>query len=340
MTGAHTAPLLVAGALLIVSAASLIGQSDNHYLSELPGGVTALVEPSDRSLHGMSAADAVAYERALGRIRGVLLEQPVFHPLLGADVRGYFRTDHQRSRIAASPVPGYGVMKYYPAVLYRKSGKPGWLIATTDEVVVYVNNPVGGFGRLNALRDRADYFYEPERTGEIGGLPLFRGELACEYVVLSQSGHLPWIPVTREEYVREWTADWQKRVDGYAGDTVSPRVVARHKEILAAMPPDERRMQARHFGSRDPLGPPMPPPGSREGKPLVKADPEWFDKSLPRSAVQLVIVKFWYSGEIDPDRPAPTRGGQVSALRVWDTLHRSDWKAIRERIFGPKESIP
>ena len=48
-------------------------------------------------------------------------------------------------------------------------------------------------------------------------------------------------------------------------------------------------------------------------------------------------MKFWYSGEIDADHPAPTEYGQVSPLRMWEALHDSNGKEVATGLAsGPR----
>lgn len=319
--------------LLLAASAVVAAQGSIHYLQDSIGTASVAISPVDRTLHALTAADAAALERNLARVRDLLLAQPVFHPLIGARVRGDFRTEELRADTAKAPVPARAALNFLPAVLYAKSG-PGWAVDTSDQVVVYVNNPTGGLELLNGLSSDQPYFYEPARAGEMDGFPVFRGQLACEYIVLSRSGRLPWVPVTREEYVQTWTRIWQARADSAPADTMSPKIVARHKAVLAAMSPEERAMQARSFGTEDPFAPTLAPPGSTKGHPLVKADPAWFDASVRRTAIQLIVVKFWYSGELDPDHPGPSEWGSVSPLRVWETLHHSNWREIGAALEG------
>jgi hypothetical protein len=60
----------------------------------------------------------------------------------------------------------------------------------------------------------------------------------------------------------------------------------------------------------------------------VKANPQWNDPALPRTAFQLITLRFQYAGDLDPDRPGLTEFGDASPLRVWETLHKTDWKAV------------
>ncbi len=149
-------------------------QGSIHYLQDSLGTATVAISPANRTLHALTAADAAALERNLARVRDLLLAQPVFHPLIGARVRGDFRTDERRADTAKAPVPAHAALNFLPAVLYAKSG-PGWAVDTSDQVVVYINNPTGGLEPLNGLPSDEQYFYEPARTGEMDGFPVFRG---------------------------------------------------------------------------------------------------------------------------------------------------------------------
>jgi hypothetical protein len=78
------------------------------------------------------------------------------------------------------------------------------------------------------------------------------------------------------------------------------------------------------------MGPLLAAAGSTDGLPIAKANPAWLDPSRPRSAVQLITLRFHYDGgDIDPDNPtAEPRGGDYGARRVWETLHNSNWTTV------------
>lgn len=84
-------------------------------------------------------------------------------------------------------------------------------------------------------------------------------------------------------------------------------------------------MPARYL-AHDPMQPMLAPVGSSLGQPLVKANPEWYDPALPRTAFQLISLRFQYAGDLDFEHPESTRN--VDALRVWQMLLTSDWGAI------------
>jgi len=208
------------------------------------------------------------------------------------------------------------------------------------------------------------FYYERKPAGQLHGVPVYRNKInSCEYIVLSSTGKIPWIPLTREEYMTHCIGEIEKIVaeetkngpqidkdalallppedratlEKLAADNVALKLakqrLKRHQEVLAQMSPQERAAQARygHLGDEDLFGPELALVG-QEGDGYIKANPEWFDPSRPRSDLQLMIVKFDYSS-MDPDHPAiNARTGDACDLRLWETLHKLDWKAISQAL--------
>lgn len=316
---------LVTCALLLLLPFQTDRSGGNVYLSDTPGTVDVTVLRGNTVLHGLGPADAATFFRYVEELRAVLLAQPVFNPPTGVRIGGDFRLDIARAEIPRAPVPAVGRLRFYPSLVNPKSGRPGFLIATTDEVVVFINRPAGD---LESFRlGSAKFFDEPKRAGEINGFPIFRGELDCEYVLINRTGAVPWMPVTREELTRVSIGFWQGVERDSPQGGMPAQAVARHQAVLAAMSAEERGMQARYLPN-DALGPPLAPVHTQDGSPLVKANPAWFDPALPRTTIQMLLVKFWYSGNLDPDHPGPDSDRSVSPLRVWEALHHSNWKAI------------
>jgi len=202
------------------------------------------------------------------------------------------------------------------------------MIETTLEINVTGNVPDGGLDPMGLAGARPKLSYGPRRTGELNGFPVYRTTSGDEILVLTRSTVPPWVPVTREEYANIWMRIWQKKAAGSPGVALFAQVVERHRETLAKMTAEERRMPARHFPqAQDQTGPPLPAAGSSYGVPVVKANPQWYAPALPRTAFQLITLRFRYAGDLDPDRPALAESGDASALRVWEALRKTDWKA-------------
>ena len=107
------------------------------------------------------------------------------------------------------------------------------------------------------------------------------------------------------------------------------RRLERHRAVLAAMSSSERQAQAMYLRKEDdPFGPDLALNGSPYAWPLVIVNPEWYDPSWPRSAVQLISVIFDYATSFDPDHPQPDEDGGVESLRLSRMKATGDWKAL------------
>jgi len=47
---------------------------------------------------------------------------------------------------------------------------------------------------------------------------------------------------------------------------------------------------------------------------VVMANPDYFDPSLPRTAVQLIACEFDFLGAVDAGEPGPAQGGMMERL--------------------------
>lgn len=294
------------------------------FLHEHPGKMSATVTGSHIAL---TKTEATAYKRNLERLRDLLARQPVFRSPRGVEIIGYFRPNDQQPKTNKVPIPGFAYLRFHFYYLAKKTGKPVHICCTTDEVFISVNDPDKGIDSCTVPGFPGTVFYEPKQTGTLAGFPVYQLQNGNEVIVLNKSGVPPWIPLTREEYIKAYLANWQKQAaDAPAIDTITPVIVSNHQATLAAMSADEKKMQARQYGW-DPMEPTLAPVGSDEGQPLVRTNPAWFDPKLPRAAVQMITLRF-YTGNLDHDRPGPTEHGDIAPYRVWQALHTSDWSAI------------
>ncbi len=313
------------------------GAGKSVFMPDELGRVDIDIEQTNRDVHGLTRADAAAVEENLRRLRDLLMNQRLFHPLRGVRVRGYARLENERAASRLAPIPAYVYMQFFPAFMDRQTGKLAWRSQTPYEITAYLNKPAGGLEPLDAPGLETPLFFEPLRTTAISGFPVFSGRLGCEYIVLGRKTGLPWMPVTREEFLRLWARIWEKKALMSPNDPALRSMAARPLEILDMMKDEDRKAQARYFPqarANDPAAPPLAPAGSIEGLPLVKENPAWYDPALPRTAVQLVSVRFWYAGDLSADRPGLTKEGNPAPLRVWETLHRSDWTRVSTILGG------
>lgn len=325
----------LAGALLLpllVSMPCKAGEFD--FLTDHPGSFSASVTISPGSPQKLlSKGDAATFKRNLEKLRNVLARQPVFNPPQGVEVIGYFRQHDQLPKTNRVPVPGFGYLRFHFYHRDQNSGKAVRICCTTDEMHVIVNDPDQGLDTFGASGFPTKAFYQPHQVGELAGYPVYRMDNGDEVIVLSRTKVPPWVPVTREEYVKAGLASWQKSAAESELDPISPQVARNHQAALAGMSAEELTMQALYYPA-DPFQPTLAPVGSDEGRPLVRSNPAWFDPKLPRSAVQLLTIRFHYTGNLNHDNPGATEHGDIAPYRVWQALHTSDWAEIGNVVTG------
>jgi|GEM_PF-2148982 len=304
-----------------------LAAAEFEFLPDHPGGFSATATVSNVPVRKLSKADAAAFKKKLEQLRNLLAKQPALQAPKGVEIIGYFRPLDEFPTAQNLPVPGFGYLRFH--FYHRaKNGKPVRICCTTDEIHASINDPDQSFEVYGSREFATKTFYEPDLVGQVDGFPLYRTAGGDELLVFSRGTARPWLPVTREEYVTAWLTFWQKQVqESVPQDTITPEIVRRHQQALAQMKPEERTMQARSL-TWDVYEPTLAPVGSAEGRPLVRVNPDWFDPSLPRSAIQLLVLRFSTTGLMDPIQPGPSKTGSVSAYRVWQVLHSSNWKEV------------
>jgi hypothetical protein len=188
------------------------------------------------------------------------------------------------------------------------------------------------------LRDsmNREIFYQARAVGEAQGHPIYEGSRGLEFVILTRGQRPVWTPLTQEEFltlsIRSTESQLKELRDSGLGEQEPAKLLvarlARHKAVLAAMSPAQRGAQAMYLRNEDPREPDLAPQGSKEARPLIIVNPEWFDPSLPKSAIQLISVTFEYGPSFDPNDPKPGEDGSVEALRLWEMKRTLDWKSI------------
>lgn len=101
------------------------------------------------------------------------------------------------------------------------------------------------------------------------------------------------------------------------------------RETLNAMTPAERAAPAYYLDNGNPLEPQLAPAGSDEGQPIVVINPDYFDEKLPRTAIQLLAIR--YSGEwvSNPDWKSTCDGRHPSYLLMHQVVNKTDWGRIK-----------
>jgi hypothetical protein len=330
---------------------------DNVYVNDVPGKTNIIVETANTPRYGLKPAEAAAFHANLRRLRDLLMAQPAINSPLGVDIDGWIRADGGGQAVKTAPVRGGGYCNYYPYVLGSKTKQPGRMIASVWTFNVYINDPAGAFEMDGKL------FYEPKPAGQINGFPLYRTSQSREIIVLSSTGKPLWFPLTRQEYIQlriqgiekelaeaklelsknrlkinsnelallspKDRAEIEKVLTNDSAVELHKKRLQLHQEALARMSPQDLAAQAQHGnpGDENYLGPDLAPIGKEGiGRPYVKVNPDWLNPSRPRTDIQLIIVGFSYG--MDADHPKIGEDGCAADLRLWETLHKSDWNVI------------
>lgn len=177
--------------------------------------------------------------------------------------------------------------------------RDGTLLVTLNEPRTLLGNPVGGDAELEA-------FEAPALVGRVAGFPEYAHALGT-FVMLSDTGTAPWIPVTiaealdvEERRLREMHREWARREARYPGQDAGTG------DALAAQVEDLRVYRA-SFSARQLQGPASPngrrPSGitrvdDQSGRALVKVDPAY--RRLDPNRVHLIFVARTVGPAADP----------------------------------------
>lgn len=115
--------------------------------------------------------------------------------------------------------------------------------------------------------------------------------------------------------------------------TMLGRRLAEHRRVLAAMPPAEQAAQAVYLANDDPYGVDLAPIGQTAyGRPLVVINPAYFDKSLPRSAMQIITVQsgyLFFDDNLAEDSCLLVNPGSILLRK---TLRETPWRQIQKLL--------
>lgn len=69
------------------------------------------------------------------------------------------------------------------------------------------------------------------------------------------------------------------------------------------------------------------------GEPMVSFDPNYYDRSRPRSDIQAIMVDFTFGGDELADIPPPFRDpSQISRHAMWEFARQVDWQAVAAMV--------
>ncbi len=305
---------------------------------------TPLTVNLPRVRFGPSAAEARAMKVQLDSLVAVLRRSPLL-----ADPRGFetvgsetVAEDEMRESWGPGWQPVKGSLLIIPLLWYRQCDSCPPL--RSDEgrgAQLGINSfgllmPGGGVGGCGGPR----VFTEPREIGRVGGFPVYgNGAL-----LIAARDVPPFIPITRSEWI-DAQINATKNARGCLRP--DPRQAAWYDSIRGSWSPEERAMEAWEWGTtRQERGVPfqlLGRPGAPGSRRYVRINPALLDSTLPRTAMQTVVVTLRLSGR-DPRtfprgtrQPAPcsepiprSADPSLDALAVHEGIWCAvDWTAVR-----------
>lgn len=243
------------------------------------------------------------------------------------DLRGI---EGRYSKKTVDPAPGAHILhysitaaffNYYCLPAQNQTSPYHGQIRLADETgtwIYFYFNSMGPFGNESASLGREmgaangrPIFILPKAEGEWKGHRLFLptvNQQKSGAIILSRPGRSPFVPVSRDEFLRAREKVAQKYLDDAIAKTGSTALASKERQrqlddlkgFLASMSSTE--LQSPAFvveWSASPLRGRVFGTEASGARPLVTVDPAFVDQSQPQSAVQLIVV-YWREDESVP----------------------------------------
>jgi len=208
------------------------------------------------------------------------------------------------------------------------------------EAELYFNDPDriwnGDAGVV--LPDGRKTLRQPEPWGKIGGLTLYhnqeRGDLYAFFTSPRRGARPLWLPVSNEQYLE---ALLRPREEALANDlkTLPASFHEKLKQGYALMI-DPPRAQLRGMSAAERAAPAwvgsggLPvPANTADARPVVVFNPDYFDMSLPRTDIQLIVLRL-EGIPLEGRKPGPQLQycSDVSNERLWQFVEQMNWQAM------------
>jgi hypothetical protein len=349
---------LVLAVGVVFTSVTLAQRNDAYQFADRDGVWT--VKTSDQSMTAIRLLPAQRQVVVQKRdaIFDVIRASKVLNPLKGNDI------DAEKSVVARADDDGHypttGPVVMMVQLWFRHffmDEKTGRVVHATVGMnsMNFVTNDLAaiawwGPNRLyGGLRDERGHsvFLEPRVSTTVAGRTSYRMSDYGEVVVLT-NGRPLWLPLTQEQFlravmnqVRLMRADEieKGRTGSYPSisDDESFWVKRLHvfEKELAALTPGERQQPA--YWSDPPRDNPfLSGLTKREtygARLVVMTNPDYFDPSLPRTAVQLIACEFDFLGTHDADEPGPAYS---STVRLFWQFEYDKLAALIEGAGAPR----
>jgi hypothetical protein len=272
----------------------------------------------------MNLTELQKYHSTTEKLVNYLHQQPVAQNPLGVTLNAQSRAAYDSYDHASKPVKPIERVKaeiYIPfCYLIHSKGKIDFdctevsylKLRTNDESTAYESGmSVDQIADKQAMKRFKEIFSLPKKLLDLGnGVFLYDGYYENR-IVVANNNRMLWLPITNREYT-------QRMLDYYNAsfkEGVTPQmVIDALKSEIAVIPPKLMGMPAYINGNTvRPLTQICSLEEDSTAAQLYRINPEYFDPSLPRTSVQLIIITIEGHAD-DPDF------GGTSAHRVWEFI--------------------
>lgn len=296
--------------------------------------------PVSRKQYAVTDGDLGAFETELRALDSLIRRAPAVATPVGfsARTRGhlceYLRIAPGQPSGAELPLGGALTFAAFPISEYRRGGKAVREARGETQSMDFVVNDIqptllGGRQRPHEWRNvDTDAFLQPSVAGSVAGFPRYG-----DYIVIKKRSDSLWTPVSLEGALRLVIASDRKRL-AFLKRTSGPAVEIKNLERktagveahIAALRPGDRAAASCWTGHGATWGQRFQIGSAPDCRPLVRPNWAFFDRNLPRSAPQVLLVtgiERCYEGK-QSDTPA----GCAIHRQLLDTLDRQallDW---------------
>jgi hypothetical protein len=311
-------------------------------LEEAPGRWIYAPEPASLRPYALDAAGTQAALATWQRLNDIFRAAPVMNPPRGLDARAVGRALDDRQSCptgcAGAPVVSnlWALLSYF---VEGPGGKPITGVELNVALDAFTNSPATVMTEQDRLgyeaptdADGRAMFREPRRTRTIGGHAMYNERL----VVVTRSPRPLFLPVSRDSFLRASLRDARTQLTetGMPDSDLARGLRDRLRRVQAeldALTPTARASQAWFLEPESPLESGLAEANTPDARPLVVVNPDFLDRTAPRSAVQIVTIRLnWGTYFDETTRSLDTIGDDdhVSVRRLWQLLNQADWTKI------------
>ena len=270
------------------------------------------VSPSDRKAFA-AQLDAIA---AVVKASPALRDLPGLYPELTGSLRGAGGPPFKESQWKTAPLLGSILLAVWTDKQVDRAGsvvsvKEKWRYNGPASLVISINNPFEP-NHEAWMEDERGTFYPFREGPRIGDFTV-----QFDHIVVAKPDKPSlYVPVSRERLINAWI----KHVEPTARTVPEYRRQSDEaRALLARMDEAERQAPAWRRNRGSALG--LVAPGTPDSSVLVEVNREFFDPTLPRTAVQVILVR------TDPHLSQRVAGTKLlSALASMAVIEQTDWR--------------